>query len=415
MAEKILASRGGVESVKPGDLVVCDVDMAVLLDRSFATYVPKRIADPDRVALVMDHQIPAPTVWDAELQMRGREFVKHFGVRRSFDVGDHGISHQVILEQGLALPGELLACGDSHSSASGALNCAARGLGSLEMIQVVCMGKTWFKSSPTIKFVLEGLQPPGVFGKDIVFHIAAAVGSVEGHNVEFAGSGVSSLSLDDRSTVATMCTEISANFATFPADDVVINHLAGLSDREFEPVASDDDAEYAAVYTIDLSTLRPYVAKPHSVIKNCVPVDELDEGIKIDQAFIGSCANGKLEDLRVAAAIVEGHRLAEGVRLIVTPASQRVYLDAVNLGYVSKLMIAGAVVTNSTCGACAGGHLGVVGPGEVCLTSSTRNFRGRMGSSDASIYMGSSATVAASAIAGTIVDPRPYLESVGLA
>jgi 3-isopropylmalate/(R)-2-methylmalate dehydratase large subunit len=414
MAEKIMASRAGVSSVKPGDLVVCQVDMAVQLDRSFATFTPKRIADPDRVAVVMDHAIPAPTEWDAELQIRARDFVKRFGVTRFFDVGDHGICHQVILEQGLALPGELLACGDSHSSASGALNCASRGLGSLEMIQVVCTGQTWFKASPTVRILLEGTKPPGVFGKDIFLHIAAVVGSVEGHNVEFGGPGVHGLGLDDRSTIATMCTEISANFATFPADDVILKHLEPLADRPFEPVESDPDAVYARTYTIDLGGLRPYVARPDSVPKNCVTVDELEEGIAIDQAFVGSCANGKLEDLRVAAAICRGRRIADGVRFIVTPASQRIYAQAVRLGYVIDLVEAGAVVTNSTCGACHGGHLGLVGPGEVCLTSSTRNFKGRMGSAEAKIYMASSATVAASAIAGTITDPTPLLESASL-
>jgi 3-isopropylmalate/(R)-2-methylmalate dehydratase large subunit len=413
MAEKILAKHAGVDEVKPGDLVVCDVDMAVQLDRSFATFVPNRISDPDKVAVVMDHTIPAPTVFDAELHEKSREFVKKFGVKRFYDIGNHGICHQVIIEEGLALPGELLACGDSHASASGALNVAARGLGSIEMIQVVCTGKTWFKSSPTIKVVLNGELPPGAFGKDVFFYIAAEIGSVEGHNLEFAGPGIASLSLDDRSTIATMCTEVSANFATFPADSVIMEHAEAVADRPFEPVESDPDAGYAAEHVIDLSGLGPYVAKPDYVPHNCVPVSELPDDIAIDQAFIGSCANGKLEDIRVAAAIVEGHHVADGVRMIVTPASQSVFLKAVELGYVSKLMEAGALVTHSTCGACYGGHTGVVGPGEVCLTSSTRNFKGRMGSEDAAIYMGSSATVAASAIAGRIVDPTPLLREKG--
>lgn len=415
MAEKILASHAGVDSVKPGDLVVCEVDMAVQLDRSFATFIPERIADPERVAVVMDHTIPAPTVLDAELHEKSREFVKRFGIDRFFDIGHHGICHQVIIEAGLALPGELLACGDSHASASGALNVAARGLGSIEMTSVVCTGKTWFKSSPTIRIELTGEPAPGVYGKDVFFYIAAEIGSVEGHNLEFAGPGIAALNLDDRATIATMCTEVSANFATFPADELILEHARSVADRPFTPVESDPDAAYAAAHEIDLGQLRPYVAKPDFVPHNCVPVDQLEEGIAIDQAFIGSCANGKLEDLRVAAAICEGRQVAEGVRLIVTPASQNVYLEAVRLGYVEKLTAAGALVTHSTCGACYGGHTGLVGPGEVCLTSSTRNFKGRMGSERAAIYMGSSATVAASAIAGTIVSPTSLLEEVGIA
>ncbi|HEY5333354.1 MAG TPA: aconitase family protein, partial [Solirubrobacterales bacterium] len=278
-----------------------------------------------------------------------------------------------------------------------------------------CTGKTWFKSSPTIKITLEGAIAPGVYGKDVFLHIAQVVGSVEGHNVEFAGSGIASLTLDDRSTIATMCTEISANFATFPADKLIMDHAESVADRPFTPVESDPDATYAAEYVVDLAQLGPYIARPNYVPHNCLPIDELEEGIAIDQAFIGSCANGKLEDLRVAAAILDGRRVAADVRLIVTPASQNVFLQAVKLGYVEKLTEAGALVTHSTCGACYGGHTGVLGPGETCITSSTRNFKGRMGAEDALIYIGSSATVAASAIAGTIVSPTPLLREVGIA
>jgi 3-isopropylmalate/(R)-2-methylmalate dehydratase large subunit len=414
MAEKILARASGSAKVGPGDVVVCEVDMAVQLDRSFAAVEPAKVARPDHVALVMDHSIPAPLVLDAELQRRARDFAREFGIERFFDVGRHGIAHQVIIESGLALPGELLACGDSHTSASGALNVAARGLGSLEMISVVCTGRTWFKSSPTVKVVLHGELPKGVYGKDVFLFLAEKLGSVEGHDVEFHGDAIAHLGLDDRATIATMCTDLSANFALFPADDLILEHARSVADREFEPVAADRDAEYASTVHVDLSDLVPYVAKPDFIPKNTLAVGQLPERVSIDQAFVGSCANGKLEDLRVAASVVEGRSVAPNVRFIVTPASQKVYLQAVRLGYVATLVEAGAVVTNSTCGACFGGSMGVLGAGDVCITSSTRNFKGRMGSPDASIYIGSSATVAASALAGEIVDPRPYLESAGL-
>lgn len=414
MAHKILARSSGQTEVRVGDVVVCQIDMAVQLDRSFATDIPAKVAHPERVAVVMDHSVPAPLVIDAGLQRQARDFVDKFGIKRFFDIGRHGIAHQVIIESGLALPGEILACGDSHSSASGALNVASRGLGSLEMIHVVCTGETWFRASPTVKIVFDGRMPPGVYGKDVVLHLADVVGSVEGHDVEFHGDGITAMRLDDRATIATMCTELSANFAVFPADRLILDHAATVADRPFRAVTADPDAEYAATYRVDLSGLVPYVAKPGSVPKNTVPVGELPEGIAIDQAFVGSCANGKLEDLRVAAAVVRGHQVARGVRFIVTPASQKVFLEAVELGYVADLTRAGAVVTNSTCGACHGGHLGVLGPGDVCITSSTRNFKGRMGSPDASIYIGSSATVAASALAGVIVDPGPYLARAGV-
>jgi 3-isopropylmalate/(R)-2-methylmalate dehydratase large subunit len=411
MAEKILARHSGNSVVRPGDIVVCEVDKIIQIDLVFAASaeMPKRIADPDKIAIILDHAIPAPTVGDAEGQAIARDFARRFGIGKFFDVGRHGICHQVILESGLALPGQILTCTDSHTCASGAFNCVARGMGPMEMLQIMCTGRTWYQVAPTVKFELSGTKPDNVFGKDIFLHMAGIAGSVEGHNIEFAGPGIAGLPLDDRATLATMGAELSAEFVTFPADARTIDHLRAVTDEPFEPAESDPDAEYAASYQIDLSRLRPYVAKPDFIPHNTMPVADLDERIAIDQAFVGSCANGKLEDLRVAAQIVRGRKVAPGVRLIVTPASQQVLRQAVRHGYVEALLEAGAVVTNSTCGACYGGHLGVLGAGEVCITSSTRNFKGRMGSPSARIYMGSSATVAASAVAGHITDPTPFL------
>jgi 3-isopropylmalate/(R)-2-methylmalate dehydratase large subunit len=413
MLQKILARHAGQAEVSVGEIVVCEVDTAVMLDLLFSNgrlpADPKRIAHPERVVVILDHAIPAPTIHDAAGQKLAREFVKKFGIERFHDVGAHGICHQVILENGYALPGQILACNDSHTIASGAFNCAARGLGAAELLQIVCTGRTWFKVAPTVRYVLTGRLPAGVFGKDIFLYLAGAFGSVEGHDVEFAGPGIATLSLDDRATLATMCAEISASFALFPADELITSHLATITKASFEPVTSDPDVEYASEHTIDLSQLSPFVSRPDSIPGNTVPLADLGERIPIQQAFVGSCANGKLEDLRVAAAVVRGRRVATGVRFVVTPASQRVYLEAVRRGYVETLVEAGAVVTNSTCGACYGGHMGVLGPDETCITSSTRNFKGRMGSASARIYMGSSATVAASALAGYITDPTPYL------
>lgn len=417
MIEKILARHAGAERVGVGDIVVCDVDKAVQLDIGFMNHgnmMPKRVRDPDKIVVIMDHTVPAPSVAAAEAHGQARRFVEKFGIRRFYDVGRHGICHQVFLEQGIALPGQILACTDSHTIASGALNCAARGLGPVEILQIICTGRTWYQVSPTVRIKLEGEKPANVFGKDIFLHIAGAVGSVEGHSVEFGGSGLASLSLDDRSTLATMCAEISADFATFPADALITDYLKGVTEEPFEPVEPDRDASYAATHVIELGAIEPGVARPGFVPRNTLPVRALQEGVRIDQAFVGSCANGKLSDLKVAAAIVKGHQVHPGVRFLVTPASQKVYRDAVRLGYVETLLEAGAVVTNSTCGACYGGHMGVLGRGEVCITSSTRNFKGRMGSPDAEIYIGSSATVAASALAGRISDPTPYLADAGL-
>jgi 3-isopropylmalate/(R)-2-methylmalate dehydratase large subunit len=411
MAEKILARHSGNPSVRPGDIVVCEVDKIIQIDLVFsaAADMPRRIADPDKVAIILDHAVPAPTVGDAEGQAIARQFAQRFGIKKFFDVGRHGICHQVVLENGLALPGQILTCTDSHTCASGAFNCVARGMGPLEMLQIVCTGKTWYQVAPTVKFELEGRKPDNVFGKDIFLHLADVAGSVEGHNIEFGGSGIADLPLDDRATLATMGAELSAEFATFPADAKAIEYLRAVTDEPFDPVESDPDAQYAATYRVDLSKLRPYVAKPDFIPHNTLPVADLGEKVAINQAFVGSCANGKLEDFRIAARIVRGRKVAPGVRFIVTPSSQLVLKEAVRRGYVETLLEAGAVVTNSTCGACYGGHMGVLGPDEVCITSSTRNFKGRMGSPSARIYMGSSATVAASAISGYLADPTPFL------
>lgn len=411
MIEKILARSAGRERVRPGEIVVCAVNRVVMLDLTFTAGsepLPKRIADPSRVAVILDHGAPAPSVADALGHQKAREFVARFGIGRLYDIGHHGICHQVMLEEGLALPGQVLACSDSHTCASGAVNCAARGLGRIEILQILCTGKTWYKVAPTVRYGFLGQPAAGVYGKDIFLYIAGRFGDHVNQNVEFGGPGVAGLTLDDRSTIATMCAEISAEFATFPADDVVLDFLRGRTGEAFSPVAPDSDADYVAVRQVDLGQVEPYVSRPDFVPHNAWPVAEVGD-VRINQAFIGSCANGKLGDLRIAAAIVRGQRVHPGVRFIVTPASQRVYLEAVRRGYVETLVEAGAVVTNSTCGACFGYHMGVLGPGEVCVTSSTRNFKGRMGSPEARIYLASSATVAASALEGRITDPRPHL------
>jgi len=414
MVEQILARHADVDRIQPGDIVVCDIDMVVQTDIGFIAndevVTPLHVEDPDRVAIVLDHRTPAKTVEDATAHVSARKFAARWGIDKFYDVGNHGICHQLIQERALALPGEIMVCSDSHALASGALNCAATGLGALDITHAIATGKSWFRCSPTVKFVLEGTKPANVAGKDILLYMADRFGSQEGHSLEFAGPGLRSLTMDQRSSLATMCTELSADFATFPADQTTLAYLAKRTTRAFTPVAPDHDADYAAVHTIDLSQIRPFVARPDYIPNNTMPLATLSERIAIDQAFVGSCANGKLEDLRTAASILKGKHIAAGVRLIVTPASQEVYLDAVRAGYIATLVEAGAVVTNSTCGACAGGHMGVLAAGEVCITSSTRNFRGRMGSAQARIYMGSTATVAASALAGYITDPTPYMQ-----
>ena len=407
MIEKILARAAGRDHVDVGEFVVCEVDMTVLIDLQFATLwaSPTRIADPDRLAVVMDHAVPAPSIADADGGVRAREFVAQHGVERFFDVGRHGICHQVIADNGLARPGEILTCTDSHTCAGGAYNTAARGLGPVEVYSIMCTGKTWFEVAPTVRYELTGVKPDVVTGKDIFLHIAGTYGDATNHSLEFGGPGLASVPINDRRTIATQGAELSADFTTFPADALCREFIDARSSSPYEPADPDPDATYSAVRHVDLSDLGPYVARPGGVAHNAVPISEI-EPRPVDQCFIGSCANGQLEDLRIAAEVLRGQTVAPGVRLIVTPASQAVYTQAVRAGYVEAIAEAGAIVTNSTCGACFGYHMGLLGAGEVCLTASTRNFKGRMGSPDAEIYMASPYSVAAAAIAGHIVDPR---------
>ncbi len=408
IVEKILARASGQAKIAPGDLAVVAVDTVLMLDTNFMPDIRREILkvhDAEKIVMVFDHFVPPPDRASADAQATGRAFAKQFGVARLHDIGrDQGISHVIASERAYALPGTTLVCSDSHACAAGALNCAARGVGYPDLVYAVTTGKAWFKVGETVRYDLTGKLQPGVFAKDLFLHISGTYGDHANQNVEFGGGGMASLSIDARRTMTTMGAELSAEFATFEADDILIDYIRARTSAPFEAQAPDADAIYVARRTIDLSALEPLVARPDSVIKNSVPVSQA-AGVAINQAFIGSCANGTIEDIAEAARIVKGRKVANGVRFIITPASQAIYRQALEAGYVQILMDAGAVVTAATCGACFGGHMGVLGPNETCITSSTRNFKGRMGDPTARIYMGSSATVAASAIAGTIVHP----------
>lgn len=406
MFEKVLARKSGHDFVHIGEILECNVDQVVQVDISFtlSEMIPAKIEAPEKVTLIFDHAVPAPSVKDADGMVVARRFAKRYGIRL-YDVGKHGICHQLIMEKAIALPGTLLACSDSHTCAAGALNCAARGLGDAEILHIMCKGTAWYIVYPTVLFELEGKRNDLVFGKDILFYIADKYGDFVNQNIEFNGKALEEMGLEDRHSLATMCTELSAEFVMFPADENLLSYLHGRTDKNFNPVSSDLDAQFAKIHRVNISEIEPYAALPHSVPHNTIPIKKLDK-IKIDQAFIGSCANGKLQDLAVAAGILSGKQVASGVRLIITPSSQEVYQEAIRLGYISTLINAGAVITNSTCGACFGYHMGVLGKGERCLSSGTRNFRGRMGSPEAEVFLASSATVAASAIKGYIMDPR---------
>ena len=412
IAEKILARKAGLSHAGPGDLVTVDVDTVLMYDSNFLQSNWRDIltlAHPERIVVAFDHRIPAPTQPCAAAQVRGREFVKKFGIKRFHDVGPRqGIGHQLISDHGYALPGTVLLCSDSHTCSAGVFNCIARGVGLPDVFYAAVKGQTWFRIGETRRYELQGTLPVAVTMKDAFLYISGKYGDHATMNVEYGGSAMAGLSISARKTLTTMSAELSAEFATFEPDEVMMEWVRARNPEPFEAVYPDDDANYREVRVLDLSALEPLVALPDSVIENSRPVAAA-AGTRIDQAFVGSCANGTLEDLTLVARVVDGCQVAAGVRFLVTPGSQIVYREAARLGIISTLADAGVVVTPATCGACGGGHMGLLGPGETCITASTRNFKGRMGDPGARIFMGSPATVAASAIRGVITDPREFL------
>jgi 3-isopropylmalate/(R)-2-methylmalate dehydratase large subunit len=412
IAEKILAHKAGLKSAAPGDLVTVDVDTVVLFDNNFMPSIWQeinQIEHPERIIVVFDHRVPAATQQSAAAHVTGRNFVNKFGIKRFHDSGaNQGICHQLVADHGYALPGTILLCSDSHTCSAGVFNCVARGVGGPDVVYAAIKGQTWFRIGETIRYELEGKLPTAVTMKDAFLQIAGKYGDHATLNVEYGGSGMAGLSISARKTLTTMSAELSAEFATFEPDEVMLEWIRKRNPASFEAAYPDKDAKYREVRKVDLSSLDPLVALPDSVIENSRPVGET-AGTLINQAFVGSCANGTLEDLTLVAQVLEGHQVASGVRFIVTPGSQNIYREAARLGIISKLVDAGAVVTPATCGACGGGHMGLLGPNETCITATTRNFKGRMGDPTARIYMGSPATVAASAIRGVITDPREFL------
>ena len=359
--------------------------------------------------VVFDHRVPAPDRTCALAHQVGRDFVKQFGIKRFHDVGwDQGISHVIVAEHAYAPPGSVLVCSDSHTGSAGAFNCAARGIGGPDIIYALTKGTTWLRVYGTVRYDLVGKLNPGVTAKDLFLYIAGTFGDHSNQNVEFGGPALASLSLDARRTLATMGTELNAEFTIFEPDGILLDFFRRKGVTEMSPQMPDDDAAYIDRRTIELDDIEPIIARPDRIIDNVTNISEV-AGQKIDQAFIGSCANGNLDDLALAAEVVTGQRVAPGVRFLITPGSQAVYRQALKAGFIETLMEAGAVVTNATCGACQGGHMGVLGPGDVCITASTRNFKGRMGDPSARIFMASPATVAASAIKGYIAHPAEFL------
>ncbi len=367
-----------------------------------------RVWDPTRILVVNDHWAPASDTRSAEIHKRNREFVRRYGVTHFCDV-DCGICHQVLPEMGLVTPGDLVIGSDSHSTLYGAFNAFSTGLAATDCALIIATGETWLRVPESLKIIIDGELDERVMSKDLILKIISDIGT-DGANymsMEFHGSTIKRMSIDSRMTMSNMSVEAGAKSGLMTVNDGVRTWMkTHAPDRSWAAVEPDDDAEYREVikYNLDEERLEPFVATPHSPA-NGRPVSEV-EGTPVDQAFLGSCTNGRLEDLRAAARILRGQHIHPDIRMIVTPASREVYLAALREGLVETFIEAGAVVTNATCGACVGGHLGVLGADEVCISSTNRNFPGRMGHRSSQVYLASPATVAASAIRGKITDPR---------
>jgi homoaconitate hydratase family protein len=416
IAQKILAAKSGKASVEPGEIVEAFPDLVMSHTATWRSVsVMKRVGatklyDPDRLAIVLDHISPAKTEKYAADQQTSRLFARANGVEKFYDV-DAGIAHLVLMEAGHVLPGHLIVGTDSHCTIYGSLGALGSGIGYTEVTSVWLTGKLWMKVPETFKIVLDGRFGTGVYGKDLMLHLIGSLGA-DGcgyKSVEFYGSAIPELSVSERMTMTNLAMEMGVKCVFVPPDAKTLEYLSGrMADAgKYQPVLADADAAYEREIGVDLAGLQPMVACPHEV-QNVKPIGEVN-GTRIDQAFLGSCANAKYEDLVVAAGILKGRKVDPKVRLIITPGSKAIMLQAMNSGVLQTLLEAGGMVTNPGCGACAGDG-GMLADGEVCLSTANRNFIGRMGSSKSQIYLSSPATLAASAIRGAISDPREFLQ-----
>ena len=412
MTQKILARAAGLPQVEAGQLIEGRLDLVLGNDITTPVAITEfkkaglsAVFDKDKIAIVLDHSTPCKDIKSAQLCAACRKFAGEHQIAHFYDVGRMGIEHALLPEQGLTAPGEVIVGADSHTCTYGALGAFSTGVGSTDMAAGMATGLAWFKVPSAIKVELTGKLGPYVSGKDVILHLIGAIG-VDGalyQSLEFTGEGVASLEMDDRFTICNMAIEAGAKNGIFPVDEKTLDYLKGRVDREFTAFEADPDAAYAREIAIDLSALRPTVAFPH-LPSNTKTVDEA-AGRPIQQVVIGSCTNGRLKDLREAAAILKGRKVADGVRCIVIPATQQIYLDAMAEGLVADFIQAGAVVSTPTCGPCLGGHMGVLADGEWAVSTTNRNFVGRMGPTSSMIVLASPAVAAASAVAGAIADP----------
>ncbi|MDD2958363.1 MAG: 3-isopropylmalate dehydratase large subunit [Lachnospiraceae bacterium] len=413
MTQKILAAAAGLDQAEAGQLIEAKLDLVLGNDitspvaiHEMDKFNKETVFDKDKIALVMDHFIPNKDIKSAEHCKCVREFACQHDITNYFDVGQMGIEHALLPEQGLTVAGDVIIGADSHTCTYGALGAFSTGVGSTDMAAGMVTGKAWFKVPSALKFNLVGKPSKWVSGKDVILHIIGMIG-VDGalyQSMEFAGEGIASLSMDDRLTISNMAIEAGAKNGIFPVDEQTIAYMKEHSRREYKVYEADADAVYEKEYTIDLSQLKPTVAFPH-LPENTKTVDEIAEPVVIDQSVIGSCTNGRISDLRCAAEILKGRKVKKGVRCIVIPGTQQIYLQAMEEGLLKIFIEAGAVVSTPTCGPCLGGYMGILAAGERCISTTNRNFVGRMGHVDSEVYLASPAVAAASAVTGKICAP----------
>ena len=412
MTQKILAAHAGLSDVNAGQLIEADLDLVLGNDitspvaiNEMKKFDTETVFDKDKIALVMDHFIPNKDIKSAQNCKCCREFACRHDITNYFDVGEMGIEHALLPEKGLVVAGDAVIGADSHTCTYGALGAFSTGVGSTDMAAGMVTGKAWFKVPSAIKFELTGKPSRWVSGKDVILHIIGMIG-VDGalyKSMEFCGDGIRNLTMDDRFTICNMAIEAGGKNGIFPVDELTEEYMKEHSKRDYKIYEADADAEYDAVYTIDLSELKPTIAFPH-LPENTRTIEEAGE-VRIDQSVIGSCTNGRIDDMRIAAGILKGRKVAKGVRCIVIPATQAIYLQCIREGLMEIFVEAGAVVSTPTCGPCLGGYMGILAEGERCISTTNRNFVGRMGHVDSEIYLASPAVAAASAVTGKISCP----------
>ncbi|NWF55759.1 MAG: 3-isopropylmalate dehydratase large subunit [Syntrophaceae bacterium] len=413
--EKILAKAAGKDAVVTGEIVNCRVDLGEVNDlylqtvRSFYEMGGKRVHDPRKLVFIMDHYAPASTIQQADNQKQFREFCREQNIELFFDV-DQGVCHQAMVDNGLVSPGMILVATDSHTTTHGAFGAFGTGVGATDMAVIMITGKLWFRVPEIVRFHLTGTLSRGVFAKDVILKIIGDLGADYGiyKGIEFTGPLLKSLSVSERMALCNMTTEMGAKTAYIQPDQITLDFVRSRVKHDFQVFSTDSGYRYAAEHTYDVSRLKPQLAAPHSV-DNVHPLEKFI-GTPIDQAFLGTCTGGRVEDLAVAAKILKGKRVHRGTRFIVVPASKGVLLEAMAKGIMQALVEAGATFVTPGCAACLGTHEGILAPGEICITASSRNFPGRMGSTQAQVYVGSPASVAAAALEGKITDPTGYLD-----